>query len=191
MTKDEATDLDTWAAGFADSIGRRVGHYRRAQPGLTAAKVCATLATLGVTMNRTVLSNLENGHRRAISVAEWVALAAVLRVPPLLLLLPIGTSETVELPAGHEVDTWRAAQWFMGSEPAPGQEPDDQWRKSVDLLNLYAEHAALLADRVDDDGNEANRSIVDKYLRRVRRSMRDRDILLPTLPPNLAYLDSE
>lgn len=43
---------------------------------------------LGLKVSRSGISQLENGNRTSISVAEWLILAAALEVPPLLLLWP-------------------------------------------------------------------------------------------------------
>lgn len=65
---------------------------------------------LGHPIGRSVLANLENGRRPTLSVAELIVLAKALRVPPLLLLFPVGHVEEVELPPHGKVSTWFASQ---------------------------------------------------------------------------------
>ena len=66
---------------------------------------------LGMIIQRPVLSNLENGRRDTVSIAEWLVLAAALQVPPLLLLFPVGRVDVVEPLPGVEVSPWAAVNW--------------------------------------------------------------------------------
>lgn len=68
-------------------------------------------------MQRSVLANLECGRRPLVSVAEVRVLARALRVPPLLLMFPVGDEEITEVLPGIEVNTWDAAKWFTGEAP--------------------------------------------------------------------------
>ena len=47
-------------------------------------------------------------------MAEQLALAAVLEVPPAQLLFGVGAEKTAEIPPGRHVPAFRAAQWFTG-----------------------------------------------------------------------------
>lgn len=98
---------------------------------------------LGLPIGRSVLANLENGRRTTLSVAELLVLARALRVPPLVLLFPIGQVEEVELPPGDKVTTWIASQWFAGEVLIPDREEfesqfDDSPLLSEPITGPYA-----------------------------------------------------
>lgn len=86
---------------------------RKAQ-GLSAQQVSDATAKLGAPMPRTVLSNLENGRRGNITVAEVLVLARVLKVPPATLIFPLGREERAEpLPDQWVEPSW-AIDWLAG-----------------------------------------------------------------------------
>ena len=178
---------------------------------MTAAQLSDALAPLGVSLKRAVIANLESGVRRTISVAEVLALAYVLGVPPLLLLVPVGEAGEVEILPGVDAEPWDAARWITGEGAVPARrdrETDQLWRANVDLLRLYREHTARVADWrartriavVADTEQErdrlferalARRREIEDALRLIRRAIRDRGDQPPALPPELAPLDAE
>jgi transcriptional regulator with XRE-family HTH domain len=97
---------------------------------------------------RSTLADLENGRRASISVAEWLAIAAALDVPPVMLLCPVGTAETAEVLPGAEAPAFRAAQWVAGEAPLrhPGRAD-----VLTDWLPTAGPGAPLLAYRLNDD----------------------------------------
>jgi hypothetical protein len=96
---------------------------------------------------RSTLADLENGRRASISVAEWLAIAAALDVPPVMLLCPVGTADTAEVLPGTEAPAFRAAQWVAGEAPLrhPGHAD-----VLTDWLPTAGPGAPLLAYRLND-----------------------------------------
>lgn len=179
----------SWAEDLAVAVGRRVAHYRKKR-GLTAQQVSNQLKTrLGIDMKRTVLGGLESGVRKSVSVAEVLALAYILDVPPLLLLYPIGADETSETVPGHVVGTWAAAKWFTGEAPFPAHWPEEEPQRiwtdfEVDdeiaqPQLLYREHDELVARWRRRRGDlasrvvEASRTDRDEDLDRKRQAAAD------------------
>jgi len=78
----EQEDWQQWlTCAIAAEIRRhRIGHKMSAQ------KLADRCEQLGFAVPRSVLTNLENGHREALSIAELLVIAAALGVPPARLL---------------------------------------------------------------------------------------------------------
>ncbi len=200
-----------WPDLLAAAVGERVAHYRR-ERGFTAQQLSNALREqLGVDMKRTVLGGLESGVRKAVTLSEILALAYVLGVPPLLLITPVGEEPEFEALPGMRTDTWDVAQWITGEGPPPRDGPEDRarelWRRHVDLLTLYREHAAkerdwkartriAVADSPDERNDLFERALtrrreIEDGLRLIRRAIRGRGDLPPALPPELAHLDAD
>jgi transcriptional regulator with XRE-family HTH domain len=192
MTRTE----DRWPAALTRATGEQVRRFRT-----SAEQLAAEVTAAGLPYTRAQVTNLEAGRRTSITIGELLVLAAVLHVPPLLLLLPIGRHAGVELLPGRVAETWQSVQWLTGERPVPGQMSDDQWRTAANLLGLYRDHASLVDEhsgqtRVDAgrtaDQVAAERQRIEQRLRVVRQAIRDRG----ELPPDLAggaldHLDDE
>jgi len=115
---------------------------------MSAEDLAAACGDLGMPIPRSTLADLENGRRASISVAEWLAIAAALDVPPVMLLCPVGTAETAEVLPGAEAPAFRAAQWVAGEAPLrhPGRAD-----VLTDWLPTVGPGAPLLAYRLNDD----------------------------------------
>ncbi|GAA4676587.1 hypothetical protein GCM10023347_33610 [Streptomyces chumphonensis] len=68
---------------------------------------------------RTVLSNIENGRRTNVSVAEVLMLAHALEVAPGALIYPAGYVEEVEVVPGVHAHPVHGIQWISGEIPLP------------------------------------------------------------------------
>lgn len=157
-------------------------------------------AELGFAIPRPVLSNLENGRREAVSLAEVLILATALEVPPLLLIVPVGLREDLEILPTASIPTWDAAKWVSGEHLT--SRPDEAtaldyyrahdatvaaWRK---LMQRMAESVAADDERsVRIYRTAADQQILD--LAKIRNTMRERGLLLPSLPPELADVDQD
>jgi transcriptional regulator with XRE-family HTH domain len=201
---------EAWTDGVANAIGRRITRYRRRR-GLTVQQLSDAMTEAGVSLKRPVLSNLENGYRRTVTVAEVLALASVLRVSPLLLIVPIGEEPDFEILPGVKTATWAAAEWVTGEGPPLTGNGDELWRKNVDLLTLYRQHTRVVAEHkaeqqearrgfVGDNDEEVTRMLgrsvtrrreLEENLRLIRRSIRERGDIPPELPPEWPDLDRE
>lgn len=104
-----------WAERLAATIAGEVFRYRRNQ-NMSAQALSDRCTELGATIPRAVISNLENGRRTSVSVAELLVLAAALDVPPAALVFPVGYTERTEALPGAEVPPFEAVRWFAGEE---------------------------------------------------------------------------
>lgn len=96
-------------------LGERLRSFRKKRD-LTAAQLAEQCTKLGLPLSRSKIANMENGRARqeGVSIAEVMVLAAALEVPPVLLILPIGTDRQVELLPKLGTDPWTAYQCFVG-----------------------------------------------------------------------------
>lgn len=117
------------------------------------------LTELGTPIARLGLLRLEKGERK-VDVDELAALAKALGVPPLLLILPVGSEPETEILPGRVAETWRAATWFTGETPLSVEpEYDEQgvftgftqstqdfndWVLGARPLEMFREHERLL-----------------------------------------------
>jgi transcriptional regulator with XRE-family HTH domain len=96
------------------------------------------------TLTESVITNIERppDKRRAsrpVTVEEVMALAAALEVPPLLLILPLGEEDEVQI-YGSPMETWTAAQWWMGEvDLAGGELTEDPVAAPLVLFRHHAE----------------------------------------------------
>lgn len=98
----------------SDLAGRRIREIRKRR-GWTAQDLAGHCAKAGVGhITATVITNLETRRRatREISVDELLAIAAVLDVPPLLLMSPISDGEALEVTPGTVKEPLEAGAWI-------------------------------------------------------------------------------
>lgn len=126
-------------------IAERVKALRKGR-GWSAQRLADEMTRVGISWDRSIVANLENGRRAVVSVEEWLTLAYVLDVAPVHLLVPTtGTTYRV-LPqprAGEqyerdaEVYLDDVRQWISGKQPLPGTDlrvyysevPEDEFRE--------------------------------------------------------------
>jgi hypothetical protein len=151
-----AQEEGDWSHRVARLVGARVRHYRlKPKPKMSAQALADRCVGLGFPLDRSVIAKLEAGNRQTITVPEVLVLARALRVPPLLLVTPVGHSEKVEILPDTEVDPWAAAKWLTGEINDPfrfGSRddqvtdadplwPDDRMRTTVDgVLSWFRRH---------------------------------------------------
>ncbi|RAJ61707.1 helix-turn-helix protein [Streptomyces sp. Amel2xB2] len=104
-----------WAERLAAVIAGEVFRYRRNR-SMSAQALSDRTTELGMTIPRAVISNLENGRRTSVSVAELLVLAAALDVPPAALVFPVGYAESTEALPGAMTPPFEAVRWFAGEE---------------------------------------------------------------------------
>jgi transcriptional regulator with XRE-family HTH domain len=113
-----------WATRMTRVIAAQVRRYRK-ERGLSAQRLADLCAQLGMEISRSTISDLENGRRDSMSVAELLVLAAALEVPPVELAVPLARQERAEILPGAEIPTWDAGRWFRGDgamvERVPGR----------------------------------------------------------------------
>lgn len=142
----------SWDGRLAQKIGQRVAEYRKLR-GITAQELSDALKPLGVELKRTVIGNLESGYRRTVSVAEVLAIAYVLDVPPIALLVPLGADDEIEILSSTTVDTWSAARWITA-----------EWNpERLDGVNGFPLPSAGDKSRVEELRLRENAEVVDRY----------------------------
>ncbi|MFM9550818.1 helix-turn-helix domain-containing protein [Streptomyces caniscabiei] len=204
---------DHWSAAFTARIAREMREARKAA-GLTMGEVAQGCADRGLTeITEQSVKNLESGRKASMTIADFVVLADVLGVPPVTLLFPLGSSATVEVLPGQEVSTWDALAWFTGETPMDQPAPEgtardvlDVFRNHGDLVSAATSSTALAKDRrraasttLDRarratlleraEGYEEHAFEDCQELRAFRGRMRERGLVPPALPDELAFVD--
>ncbi|MEW2518159.1 helix-turn-helix domain-containing protein [Actinacidiphila alni] len=108
-----------WAALVGRTVAGEVRRYRQMR-GMSAQQLSDRCGELGMKIPRTVLSNIENGRRGNIGVAEILILGRALEVPPASLVFPVGYVEEVEALPNEKMHPLHAVRWFSGEAPLPG-----------------------------------------------------------------------
>ncbi|MGV9318268.1 helix-turn-helix domain-containing protein [Streptomyces sp. NPDC003660] len=204
---------DGWAAGFTSRVARAIREARKAA-GLTMGQVAQGCAGRGIAeITEHSLKNLELGRKSNLSIADFVVLADVIGVPPVMLLFPLGASPEVEVLPGRNTSTWDALTWFTGEtllgEPAvEGAARDvlDRFRQHGDLVaaattsyTLARERRRAASTTLDRprratllqraEGYEEHAFEDAQELRVYRERMRQRGLTPPALPDELAFVD--
>ncbi|MGG7101019.1 helix-turn-helix domain-containing protein [Rhodococcus sp. 24CO] len=196
-TKNEG---DTWAERVAAQVGGQVKRLRERDEWPISAQTLADLtAELGHEVKRSVIANLESGRRGTVTVADVLVLAEALRVPPAMLVFPLGAESAVEALPDRQVETWEAAQWWNGERPplvGANQRrgpQDDAESEAYATLASYRRHSQYLgelrtirrwmADHVSTaDGVERYKLMLaatSAELGDLRRDMTRRGLVLP------------
>jgi transcriptional regulator with XRE-family HTH domain len=180
-----------WPKSVAKRVGQRVAYFRAQATDergrkLTAQALADRCAGLGLPLGRPTIAKLEKGLRETITVGELHVLAKALNVSPADLVFPVGEAAEVEILPGEHMATWDAVLWSSGFAEQPGR-PDEDYQG---VIHLYQVHHVIMQEwRGRWAGPSAERMGVTG-LRRVRKEIKDRGLLLPPLPPELAYIDN-
>jgi transcriptional regulator with XRE-family HTH domain len=142
MTLDVA---EGWSERLAATVGLRVREYRESlSPKLSAQALADATRDAGHELKRTVIANLESGRRGTVSVADVLVLARVLKVPPALLVVPLGAGQPFEVTPGELTDAWSAFAWLTGRWPLAEADREARpaaWGTTV----AYEQHDDMLA----------------------------------------------
>ena len=138
-------------------MAARVKELRRRQ-GWTAEQLAERCAEIGAPeVTAWAVGGIERRRRgRAVTVDELLALAYALSVPPVLLLVPLGTEDQVTIVPSVTVHPDLALKWIQGDEPPITSERKvtgdlSFWRQESQPIRLYqrlhaAQDAAAEAD---------------------------------------------
>jgi transcriptional regulator with XRE-family HTH domain len=132
----------------AERVGKQVARAREGVGGrrMTAQALAKRTAELGHPLDRSVIAKLEKGYRQTITVADLLALARALDVPPVSLLLPLDEPE-VELLPGEQREVWPSLLWISGEAPYPAsvssQGEPQRWDPPAPLA-LFRHHDQLV-----------------------------------------------
>jgi hypothetical protein len=163
-----------WDEEQARRVGaeiRRLRRKRSAQWLSDRTQACGCLVT------RAVISDLEVGRRRYVTVSELVVLALALDTAPIALLYPAPYLDKIQaLPAvdggqRRELETILAVQWFSG---LPGSYLDHIGMPLIDQENYHSQLLALNRARKAFALNERKQELSARLARR-RRAKRDGD----------------
>jgi hypothetical protein len=172
------------------------------KPKMSAQALSNRCADLGWPIERTVISNLESGYRKTVALPELFVLAEALGVPPIMLMLPLGQAEEIEILPGRTVSTMEALRWVLGEAPLPGSEWGDLAQSTVASLQVHQKNvdqwtwARYYAARIRSGEHEGTEQDVAEHearaeravdgLRSLRSLMRARQLQPPQLPRELA-----
>lgn len=182
-----------WQARLTRIIAGEVRRYRLLRE-MSAQDLADRCEELGLSIPRPVLSNLENGRRDSITVAELLVLAAALEISPMMLAIPLGRQEEMEVLPGRSASPWDAGEWWRGSPDLvlpDGRVLIEGKGVGVDPVGLKRLHDDTLREI-----QAAHVQKVDERLRRAewqlaftRKMMRDYGLIPPLLDPEIEYLD--
>lgn len=207
---------EDWQKTQTGHVAAQLRRYR-AERGISAQRLSDRCAELGFPIPRPVLSNLENGRRESVTLAELLVLAAALEIPPVELIIPIGHEKQVEILPDTVVPTWTAARWVRGDrEPDWFDRPPLDFSENV-AIDLFVTHQSLIdawrltagvtlrisevqANQALDTAvaaqiavnKETFRAAADRgeqELMRFRAKMHQRGLIPPPLPAELAHLE--
>jgi transcriptional regulator with XRE-family HTH domain len=116
----------------------------RAQRGLTTQGLAEAMTRVGVPWEAGVVTKLETGRRKSVSVAELLALAYVLDVAPVHLLVPLENGGTYEITPTVTALTEEVRAWCRAQFALPGTDrrkffsevPEDEFSPRV-LFERY------------------------------------------------------
>lgn len=164
-------------------VAARIKRYREAS-GLTQGEVAERTQMLGSPLSRSTIAKVEVGGTRAdnLPLVDLLVFAAALDVPPVLLFLPLGESETVEVTPGITVHPHLALEWLAGGEEftrdgRAGSFDALQWRRNALPVFLF-QRLRELQDAVHQDGTEGNRQRLTDHL----ATMEAAGLVVPTIP---------
>lgn len=171
-----------WQETMAARTGRAVRRAREAA-GLTALQLSDRTRDIGYPVHRTAIAKIENGLRAGkLDVAELIALALALGVPPIELIYPDLPDGPVEVWPGQQATSFQAAQWFSGERTANDIVPDIVPPDSNERLRLSRERErvrelvsgmgdAWFSESVRSDAERELRHSVIESIERVSRGM--------------------
>src|SRR5690348_6007107 len=95
----------SWGQRLTDAISAEIRYWRKVAGNVSTQELAERCTRLGHPIHRTVLANLENSRRATITVPELLIIAMALNVPPIVLLLPLGRQQAMEVAPGRGMAT--------------------------------------------------------------------------------------
>ncbi|MDV5147214.1 helix-turn-helix transcriptional regulator [Streptomyces sp. SBC-4] len=133
-----------WSERYAKGVAAELRRHRELR-GMSAQELADACASIGAPIQRSVIANLENGRRASVGIAEVMAFAAALKIPPISLIVPLGYESEVEILPGVKKDPYMAAYWIMGMT---GPEPDGLLADDYESPMTLADSALMDVDEV-------------------------------------------
>jgi len=167
-TLDQEQPLD-WSIYLTRIVARQVRRWREVR-GISAQQLSDRTRQLGHHVPRSVITNLENHRRDAVSVAELLVLAAALDVPPVLLVAAVGHEASVTILPDVGETTWRARGWILGAlAPNYSTFSPRSWQEGRHAIELFDIHRLLVTE-------------CQQIFRRIRRVAGDRELDITDFP---------
>lgn len=206
----DASDAPDWGARLTAVIGAEIARHRRHR-GLTAQALADECKRIGHPIARSTIAKLEASRtkpgrlRPYITAAELVVIARALRVPPLLLLAPVGGAAEVEIAPSLTVPASTAARWVAGMESSTTGYGSSATRDPMVELaheslrhDVRASELRRLCRRIDSTeiaDPMDYRMAAERWaaLRRCRERIVELSgdgAVAPALPPDLAWVDA-
>lgn len=178
-------------------VGENLAHWRK-ERGLSLAELSARMEDVGLSLNLNGLNKIERGTR-GIDLDELVALARALKVPPLVLIFPLGREQALDVLPGTPIDTWAAAKWFTGEADLTLQRFED-WSdappayfrgqdRMIDQWDRVRHARDVARSTADAELSQEMLTGAEDQLRRHRQQMRRVGLDPGGLPPELAHVD--
>jgi transcriptional regulator with XRE-family HTH domain len=176
-----------WPKAVTDGVAAEVRRWRKLR-GLSTEQLSDRTAEDGHRIHRSVLANLESGRRENITVPDLVTLGRALGVPPLVLLYPVGRADDCEAFPGQRVPPWDAAKLFTGESPDTERATGDLalFRRHDQFVETWVMQDRMTIESAAEQGEVKPPTITERAISAVRDHIRDRKLLPPALPDDLA-----
>lgn len=159
-----------WQKDMTVRIGSEVKRLRGDHSTLWLEKATDRL---GFKVSRTSISQLENGNRTSISVAEWLVLAAALEVPPALLLYPDYPYGVVDYLPGIQDFAYNATDWISGRSSFVHGGLTGISRQEVYLFTEIQRLKDQRIERLLEESKPGNTEALERYLASVNRKIEE------------------
>jgi transcriptional regulator with XRE-family HTH domain len=182
-----------WNARTTRRVGEEIAEARKRRGGMTAQGLADATAEAGYPIDRSVIAKIEKGLRQSISVAELVVIARALRVPPALLMYPVGRTEGIEFLPGETATPWAALRWFTGDGRVPldnrvpkgevdeetglpewYEDPEEGWEEGAAPVALWSQHSEQVTEWFDAPSVARRMGVAEQEERAERARLRGR-----------------
>jgi transcriptional regulator with XRE-family HTH domain len=129
---------------FGTVVRQQARRIRSAQ-GLTVEQLAARCEELGLTdFNSTLITAIEIGRKKSVTVDEWIQLAAALDVAPIHLLVPTDSEQETWVGEKQHYAAADIRRWVRGSRPLDftnsrtyfTQVPEEEWTTLVQHIEV-------------------------------------------------------
>jgi transcriptional regulator with XRE-family HTH domain len=154
-----ATQRKDQGKAWAEGLHRRIAatiRQARTREGMSAQDVADATQELGYALSRDKIANYESGRKQGLDIAEFLVIAAALRMPPISLLFDGPPDEPVQVLPGDNATMADGLAWLSADTNIAEDavvEPDSYYAKLLDLIRerARAERDLRLARKVVAD----------------------------------------
>jgi hypothetical protein len=163
-----ATPMTTPPRTPSEILREQLPEVRAAsKPRLTVRGFAARLAELGMPLDPSIISRIEQG-KRGVSLDEALAFAYALSVTPTRLFLPVGRASPVTIIGDQSFSPPFVRMWARGQRVLDGQDARTWWRETEDEEEWVGRTAVtfrVLNDALAELTDAANSGDMEKYTR--------------------------